>query len=102
MLCRFLNHTKTRGGARLLRANLLQPLTSLDTVRMRQDAIQELVGNDDLAFTLGQGLAQMPKDLDRCAIYLLAVTVLITWAGIEPVLGCHVLQARPGVLSLLS
>lgn len=67
MLCRYLNHTKTRGGARLLRANLLQPLTSLDTVRMRQDAIQELVGNDDLAFSLGQGLSQIPKDLDRFA-----------------------------------
>lgn len=68
LMCRFLNHTKTRGGARLLRANLLQPLTSLDTVRMRQDAIQELVSNDDLAFTLGQGLSQMPKDLDRYAV----------------------------------
>ncbi len=66
MACRFLNHTKSLGGARLLRANLLQPLTSLDTLRMRQDAVQELVGNDDLAFTLGQGLNQMPKDLDRC------------------------------------
>lgn len=63
--CRFLNQTKTVGGARLLRANLLQPLTSLETLRMRQDAVQELVGNDDLAFTVGQGLSQMPKDLDR-------------------------------------
>ena len=64
--CRFLNHTKTVGGARLLRANLLQPLTCLATLRMRQDAVQDLVGNDDLAFTVGQGLNQMPKDLDRC------------------------------------
>lgn len=32
---------------------------------MRQDAVQELVGDDDLAFTVGQGLSQMPKDLDR-------------------------------------
>jgi len=69
LLChyRFLNYTKTVGGARLLRANLLQPLTSLDTLRMRQDAVQELVSNDDLAFTIGQGLSQMPKDLDRSA-----------------------------------
>ena len=66
---RFLNYTKTVGGARLLRANLLQPLTSLDTLRMRQDAVQELVSSDDLAFTIGQGLMQMPKDLDRCALY---------------------------------
>ncbi len=66
---RFLNYTKTVGGARLLRANLLQPLTSLDTLHMRQDAVQELVSNDDLAFTIGQGLTQMPKDLGRSALY---------------------------------
>ena len=56
------------GGARLLRANLLQPLTSLDSLRMRQDAVQELVSNDDLAFAIRQGLSQMPKDLDRSAL----------------------------------
>ena len=67
MSCRFLNHSKTLGGARLLRANLLQPLTSLGTVRIRQDAVQELISDNDLAFTLGQGLSQMPKDLDRHA-----------------------------------
>lgn len=66
---RFLNYTKTVGGARLLRANLLQPLTSLDTLHMRQDAVQELVNNGDLAFTVGQGLSQMPKDLDRSALH---------------------------------
>ncbi|KAL0020849.1 hypothetical protein WJX77_001177 [Trebouxia sp. C0004] len=64
-LYRFLNYTKTVGGARLLRVNLLQPLTSLDTLRMRQDAVQELVSNDDLGFTIGQGLTQMPRDLNR-------------------------------------
>ncbi len=66
---RFLNYTKTVGGARLLRANLLQPLTSLDSLRMRQDAVQELVSSDDLAFLIEQGLMQMPKDLDRCALH---------------------------------
>ena len=62
---RFLNHTKTSGGARLLRANLLQPLTSLATIRLRQEAVQELVGNDNLAFSVTQALAVLPKDLDR-------------------------------------
>ncbi len=66
---RLLNCTKTVGGARLLRANLLQPLTSLDTLQVRQDAVQELVSNDDLAFSIGQGLSQMPKDLDRSALH---------------------------------
>ena len=50
-----------------MRANLLQPLISWDTLRMRQEAVQALMGSDDLAFTVQQGLTQMPKDLDRCA-----------------------------------
>ena len=66
-----------------MRANLLQPLTSLETLRMRQDAVQELVGNDDLAFTVGQGLSQMPKDLDR-------------WVVLVSNLACRTLMAIPG------
>ncbi len=30
-----LNHTKTRGGARLLRASILQPLNSIPTIKLR-------------------------------------------------------------------
>lgn len=88
--CRFLNHSKTLGGARLLRANLLQPLTSLETVRMRQDAVQELISDNDLAFTLGQGLSQMPKDLDRCAAECRA---LCTWPSAF-VSSCNAIQAK--------
>lgn len=62
---RFMNHTKTSGGARLLRANLLQPLTSLATIRMRQEAVQEFIGNDDLSVNVTQALSILPKDLDK-------------------------------------
>ncbi len=35
-LFRWLNRTHTKCGARLLRANLLQPLTDVDTLKLRQ------------------------------------------------------------------
>jgi DNA mismatch repair ATPase MutS len=36
----FLNHTATACGARLLRTNLLQPLTDITTLELRQDSLQ--------------------------------------------------------------
>ena len=49
----------------LLRANILQPLTSIPTLTLRQDAIQELLENGDLAFNAAHGLSQLPPDLDK-------------------------------------
>lgn len=39
-----LNYTKTIGGARLLRANILQPPCDLGTITMRQEVVLELTG----------------------------------------------------------
>eukprot|EP00891_Asterochloris_glomerata_P002051 jgi/Astpho2/2051/Aster-00547 len=64
-LFRLMNRTKTKCGAKLLRANLLQPLTDLPTISLRQDAIQELCGNTELASDLKEMLGQLPPDLDR-------------------------------------
>jgi DNA mismatch repair ATPase MutS len=36
----FLNHTATACGARLLRTNLLQPLTDITTLELRLDSLQ--------------------------------------------------------------
>lgn len=36
----FLDHTSTTCGARLLRTNLLQPLTDITTLELRQDSLQ--------------------------------------------------------------
>lgn len=36
----FLNHTTTAAGARLLRTNLLQPLTDVTTLELRLDSLQ--------------------------------------------------------------
>lgn len=54
-----LNHTKTPGGARRLRSNILEPLVDVDTINIRLDAIQELLQNEELFFGLKNG--QEPK-----------------------------------------
>lgn len=43
-----LNYTKTIGGARLLRANILQPPCDLGTITMRQEVVSELTEKEDL------------------------------------------------------
>ena len=60
-----MNRTKTKCGAKLLRANLLQPLTDLATISLRQDAVQELCANTELGSDLKEMLKQLPPDLDR-------------------------------------
>lgn len=50
-----LNHTKTAGGARRLRSNILEPLVDVDTINMRLDSIQELLQEEELFFGLKNG-----------------------------------------------
>ncbi|GLJ30559.1 hypothetical protein SUGI_0605080 [Cryptomeria japonica] len=60
-----LNSTKTVGGSRLLRANLLQPLKDIETINARLDCLDELTSNENLFFGLSQVLQKIPKDIDR-------------------------------------
>ncbi|EFJ30915.1 hypothetical protein SELMODRAFT_88599 [Selaginella moellendorffii] len=60
-----LSKTKSTGGARLLRANLLQPLRDMDTINTRLDCMDELTSKENLFFGLNQVLQRFPKDLDR-------------------------------------
>lgn len=53
-----LNHTKTPGGARRLRSNILEPLVDVDTINIRLDAIQELLQDEELFFGLTNGQKQ--------------------------------------------
>lgn len=49
-------------------ANILQPLTDVATVTLRQDALAELLGpGGDVAHGARQCLAGLPRDLDRMA-----------------------------------
>ena len=50
-----LNQTLTPMGARLLRSNLLQPLTEKRFLEVRYDALEELVSNEELFFAVRQG-----------------------------------------------
>ena len=43
-----LNQTSTPMGARLLRSNIMQPLTSVDELEQRYDALQELTSKDGI------------------------------------------------------
>lgn len=53
-----LNHTKTPGGARRLRSNILEPLVDVDTINIRLDTIQELLQDEALFFGLKSGQEQ--------------------------------------------
>ncbi|KAI3990615.1 hypothetical protein MKX01_022915 [Papaver californicum] len=60
-----LKTTRTIGGTRLLRANLLQPLKDIETINARLDCLDELMSNEELFFGLTQVLRKFPKETDR-------------------------------------
>ncbi|KAG2457809.1 MSH4 protein, partial [Polypterus senegalus] len=45
-----LNYTKTPGGGRRLRSNILEPLYDIDTINTRLDSLQELLQDEELFF----------------------------------------------------
>ena len=51
-----LNETLTPMGARLLRNNILQPLTDTEVLSGRYDALDELTTKEDMFFATRQGL----------------------------------------------
>ncbi|KAI6707368.1 hypothetical protein NL676_010330 [Syzygium grande] len=61
-LFHMLKTTKTIGGTRLLRANLLQPLKDIETINARLDCLDELMSNEHLFFGLSQVLRKFPKE----------------------------------------
>ncbi|KAI9772292.1 MAG: MutS protein msh4 [Geoglossum simile] len=50
-----LNQTLTPMGSRLLRSNILQPLTEIETLEARLDALEELTTNEEMFFGTRQG-----------------------------------------------
>uniref|UniRef100_A0A3P8QY95 DNA mismatch repair protein n=1 Tax=Astatotilapia calliptera TaxID=8154 RepID=A0A3P8QY95_ASTCA len=67
-----LNHTKTPGGARRLRSNILEPLVDVETINTRLDTIQELLEDEELFFGLKNAISHF-LDIDQ----LLSVLVQI-------------------------
>ena len=57
------NHTRTAVGARLLRAQILSPPSTLDTITRRQDAVEELLSDEETFHELGRvGVDRTPLD----------------------------------------
>ncbi|GAB1599457.1 mutS protein homolog 4 [Argonauta hians] len=59
-----LNYCKTAGGVRLLRANILQPPSDIETITLRQDVVSELTENEDLFYNL-QSILKRFLDVDH-------------------------------------
>lgn len=59
-----LSHTHTAGGARLLRSTILEPPFCLDTIKLRQECVQELAEREELFLELGDLLKRF-VDLDH-------------------------------------
>ena len=51
-----LNQTQTAMGARALKSNVLQPLTSATYLNKRYDALEELTTKEDVFFAVRQGI----------------------------------------------
>ncbi|KAK3197092.1 hypothetical protein GRF29_1536g554834 [Pseudopithomyces chartarum] len=62
-----LNETHTPMGSRLLRSNVLQPLTDVDTLNKRYDAVNELQTKEDLFYSTRTALKNF-LDADRLII----------------------------------
>ena len=50
-----INQTMTPMGARLLKSNILQPMTSIDDLEKRYDALQELTSKEEIFFAVRLG-----------------------------------------------
>ncbi|XP_055959284.1 mutS protein homolog 4 [Patella vulgata] len=53
-----LNFTKTAGGTRLLRSNILQPPSDVETIRLRQDVVSELTEKEEVFYNLQSTLSK--------------------------------------------
>nr|OQO26091.1 hypothetical protein B0A51_05821 [Rachicladosporium sp. CCFEE 5018] len=67
-----LNTTQTPMGGRLLRSNILQPLTDHDTLGARYDALEELSTKEEMFFAVRQALKPF-LDVDRILTQLILV-----------------------------
>ncbi|XP_034433272.1 mutS protein homolog 4 isoform X3 [Hippoglossus hippoglossus] len=87
-----LNHTKTPGGARRLRSNILEPLVDVDTINIRLDAVHELLQDEDLFFGLKNAIGHF-LDIDQLLSVLVQIpkqeTVQVAEAKIT-----HVIQLK--------
>ena len=77
-----LNQTLTPMGSRLLRSNILQPLTEADIISKRYDALEELTTKEEMFFATRQGLPEKQLVSDFAFS-------MLTWFSIEVFLRCR-------------
>jgi DNA mismatch repair protein MSH4 len=77
-----LNETLTPMGSRLLRGNILQPLTSPETLNIRYEALEELSTKEEMFFAVRQALKPF-LDVDKTLTRLILVPVQQTLQDIE-------------------
>ncbi|KAF2156856.1 hypothetical protein K461DRAFT_218151 [Myriangium duriaei CBS 260.36] len=100
-----LNKTHSSMGARLLRSNLLQPLTEPETLEQRYAALEELTTNEEMFFGIQNALKKFP-DTDKVLSHLIVVpknpTVKTTEQNVNNVLALKdfVTKIEPVLVSL--
>uniref|UniRef100_A0A673CF71 MutS homolog 4 n=1 Tax=Sphaeramia orbicularis TaxID=375764 RepID=A0A673CF71_9TELE len=87
-----LNHTKTPGGARRLRSNILEPLVDIETISIRLDTIQELQQNEELFFGLKNVIGHF-LDIDQLLSVLVQIPKQETVQAAEAKIS-HVIQLK--------
>ncbi|KAJ2128403.1 MutS protein msh4, partial [Coemansia sp. RSA 921] len=92
-----IDHTNTKMGSRLLRANILQPSTDLSTIYARQTAVLELLDTEELFFSLSAQLVDMP-DIDAAITSLICISQATTSRQVSQAINNvlhvkHILQA---------
>ncbi|XP_048047631.1 mutS protein homolog 4 isoform X1 [Megalobrama amblycephala] len=100
-----LNYTKTAGGERRLRSNILEPLLDVVTINSRLDTIQELLQNEELFFGLKTAISHF-LDIDELLSALVQVpkqeTVPVAEAKITQVIQLkHILELVPSLKTVL-
>lgn len=71
-----LNETLTPMGARLLKSQLLQPLTDAEMLEKRYDALEELATREDVFFAVRQAL-KASVDVDRILTAVRRITPML-------------------------
>ncbi|XP_066526456.1 mutS protein homolog 4 isoform X2 [Hoplias malabaricus] len=87
-----LNSTKTPGGERRLRSNILEPLLDVDTINTRLDTIQELLQDEELFFGLKDAITHF-LDIDQLLSSLVQLPKQETVAVAESKI-MHVIQLK--------
>ncbi|KAL3968959.1 hypothetical protein ACER0C_028916 [Sarotherodon galilaeus] len=87
-----LNHTKTPGGARRLRSNILEPLVDVETINTRLDTIQELLEDEELFFGLKNAISHF-LDIDQLLSVLVQIPKKETFQVAEAKI-THIIQLK--------